>query len=79
VCADVTFGLRARIEGWSTRPKAQFKEERRRKKKIPLASHHHRKNLVFGFAVGVGITDSTFLSIIGGNGQSSLEKTARAT
>jgi hypothetical protein len=79
VCADVTFGLRARIEGWSTRPKAQFKEERRRKKKIPLASHHHRKNLVFGCAVGVGIIDSTFPSIIEGNGQSRLEKMARAT
>jgi hypothetical protein len=37
------------------------------------------KNLVFGCAVGLGIIDSTLPSIIEGNGQSSLEKMARAT
>jgi len=31
VCADIAFGLRARIEGWSTRPKEKAREERRRK------------------------------------------------
>jgi hypothetical protein len=43
VCADIAFGLGARIEGWSTRPKEKARKERRRKKKKPLASHHHRK------------------------------------
>jgi hypothetical protein len=33
VCADIAFGLRARIEGWSTRPKEKAGEERRRKEK----------------------------------------------
>jgi hypothetical protein len=31
VCADIAIGLRARIEGWSTRPKEKASEERRRK------------------------------------------------
>jgi hypothetical protein len=43
VCADIAFGLGARIEGWSTRPQEKAREERRRKKKKPLASHHHRR------------------------------------
>jgi hypothetical protein len=42
VCADIASGLRARIEGWSTRPEEQAREERRRKEKILLALHHHR-------------------------------------
>jgi hypothetical protein len=47
VCADIAFGLGARIEGWSTRPKEKAREERRRKKKkISLASHHHRRILL---------------------------------
>jgi len=37
------------------------------------------KNLVFGCAVGVGIIDSTFPSIIEENGQSRLEKMSGAT
>jgi len=47
VCADIAFGLGARIEGWSTRPQEKARKERRRKKKKPFASHHHRKNLLF--------------------------------
>jgi hypothetical protein len=47
VCADIAYGLGARIEGWSTRPKEKAREERRRKKKKPLASHHHRRKLLF--------------------------------
>jgi hypothetical protein len=31
VCANIASGLRARIEGWSTRPKEKASEERRRK------------------------------------------------
>jgi hypothetical protein len=42
VCADLTFGLRARIEGWSTRPKGKRKRKEK-KRKIILASHHHRR------------------------------------
>jgi hypothetical protein len=44
----MAFGLRARIEGWSTRPKEKAGEERRRRYKIPLASHHHRRILLAG-------------------------------
>jgi hypothetical protein len=47
VCADIAFGIGARIEGWSTRPQEKAREERRRKKKKPLASHHHRKYFLF--------------------------------
>jgi hypothetical protein len=31
VCANIAFGLRARIEGWSTRPEELRRKERRRK------------------------------------------------
>jgi hypothetical protein len=36
VCADIAFGLGARIEGWSPRSQEKAREERRRKKKKPL-------------------------------------------
>jgi hypothetical protein len=36
VCADIAFGLGARIEGWSTRPKEKKGEEKRRKYRL----HH---------------------------------------
>jgi hypothetical protein len=57
VCADIAFGLGARIEGWSTRPKEKAREERRRKKKKPLASHHHRRNFLFAFGPKSPIPD----------------------
>jgi hypothetical protein len=49
VCADIAFGLRARIEGWSTRPKEKRKRKEKRRK-IILASHHHAlfRGLVIG-------------------------------
>jgi hypothetical protein len=37
------------------------------------------KNLAFGYAVGVGIIDSTLPSIIEENGKSMLEEMSRAT
>jgi hypothetical protein len=46
VCADIAFGLRARIEGWFTRPKEKRKRKEK-KRKLVLASHHHRKNFLF--------------------------------
>jgi hypothetical protein len=49
---DIAFGLRARIEGWSIRPKRQPRKEGRRKEKVFLASHHHRRNLLFLPGVG---------------------------
>jgi len=49
VCADLTFLLRARIEGWFKKPRVEGTKKRKIKevlKKI-LAPHHHRRNLVF--------------------------------
>jgi hypothetical protein len=45
VCADLTFGLRARIEEWFIRPRAEEREKRTRKEapKKVLASRHHRR------------------------------------
>jgi hypothetical protein len=60
VCADLAFGLRARIEGCSTRPKEK-KKRKEKKRKTVLASHHHRKNFVFCRA-GRAIGSKAFLS-----------------
>jgi hypothetical protein len=61
VCADIAFGLRARIEGWSTRPKGKRKRKEK-KRKIVLASHHHRKNLLFGCAGRASLAVTIFPS-----------------
>jgi len=49
VCADLTFLLRARIEGMFKKPRVEGIKKRKIKevlKKI-LASHYHRRNLLF--------------------------------
>jgi hypothetical protein len=43
---DLASGLRARIEGWSTRPKEKRKRKEK-KRKVVLASHHHRRKFIF--------------------------------
>jgi len=47
VRADLTFGLRARIEEWFTRPRLKEREKRIRKEvpKKVLASRHHRRRI----------------------------------
>jgi len=53
VCADLSLLLRARIEGWFEKPRVEGIKKRKIKevlKKI-LASHHHRRNLLFGVAL----------------------------
>jgi len=43
----MAFGPGARIEGWSTRPKDKERKRKEALKKV-LASHHHRRNFLFG-------------------------------
>jgi len=65
VCADLTFGLRARIEEWFTRPKAEEIKKSKRKEALKkvLASHHHRRNsfsaVVAGSASSISFSPST--------------------
>jgi hypothetical protein len=73
VCADLAFGLRARIEGWSTRPKERRKRKEK-KRKLVLASHHHRKSFLFGRAGRANLFETTFPLAILREYKSQLEK-----
>jgi hypothetical protein len=48
MCADLTGKLRARIEGWFTRPRAKERKKRKEKEALKkvLASHHHRRDFI---------------------------------
>lgn len=82
MCADITFGLRTRIEGWSTKPRAKEKEirgeERRRQRKY--LHHLITEEILFSAGLSEQVLVASILlpSIVGDDRSSRWSLSTRA-